>query len=258
MYEHFIIMSSSYIKGTRIAMDYAFKDAIDVDKMKTAIEEIKKQCGESVSFSTHVVSTLEKTWKSVVIYDPFFSDAYKVDSLDKFVALLKADMVLSGLDIARFIISKKICTHLELEKLVYLCYADYLCKYGRRLFEDKIYAFQYGPVVESVYEVFKHKKGRLRKGVKEQIARSRFMVLPDGVERLQSVNDTLKKYGSCKARDLVSITHSKDSPWSMKDCKKEYQEIEDEIIKAYHGNEEKYFEQMYLGEKKYKSKDNAI
>lgn len=104
-------------------------------------------------------------------------------------------------------------------------------------------------VVESVYEVFKHKKGRLRKGVKEQIARSRFMVLPDGMERLQSVNDTLKKYGNCKARDLVSIAHSKDSPWSLKDCKKEYQEIEDEIIKAYHGNEENYFEQMYLGEK---------
>ena len=245
MYEHFIIMSSSYIKGTRIAVDYVFEKTIDVDKMKKVIEEIKNQCGENVSFSTHVISTSAKTWKSVIAYDPFFKDAYKAVSLEEFVRLIKDDMILRGIDIARYIISKKTCTHLELEKLVYLCYADYLCKYGQRLFEDKIYAFQYGPVVESVYEVFNHKKDRLRKGVKEQISRSRFMVLPDGIERLQSIDDTLQRYGRCRARDLVSITHSKDSPWSKKDYKKEYQIIEDEIIRLYHENEERFFEQNY-------------
>ncbi len=245
MFEHFIIMSSSYIKGTRIAFDCVFADMIDADTMRMTIEEIKKKCGERVSFSTHVVSISSKTWESVVSYDPFFKDAYKTDSLDEFVRLLKDDMILRGIDIARYIISKKKCTHLELEKLVYLCYADYLCKYGTRLFEDKIYAFQYGPVVESVYEVFNHKKGKLKKGVKEQISRSRFMVLPDGMERLQSVNDTLKKYEQCTARDLVSITHSEDSPWSMKDYKKEFQVIDDDIIRKYHSNEEKYFVQNY-------------
>ena len=247
MYEHFIIMSSSYIKGTRIAIDYVFRDSIDVDKMKATIEEIKMQCGEGVSFSTHLVSTERKSWKSVVVYDPFFKDAYKAGSLQEFVSLIKDDMVLRGIDVARYIISKKVCTHLELEKLVYLCYAEYLCKYGERLYEDKIYAFQYGPVVKSVYDVFNHKKGRLRKGVKEQISRSRFMVLQDGMNRLLFIDDTLKKYKNCKARDLVSITHADKSPWSMKDYKKEFQEIDDETIKLYHHNEEIYFQQKYLG-----------
>lgn len=245
MYEHFIIMSSSYIKGTRIAIDYVFKDTIDIYQMKTTIDKIKEKCGEEVSFSTHIVSTSRKAWNSVVSYDPFFGDAYIVDSLDEFVSMLKADMTLRGIDVARYIISKKVCTHLELEKLVYLCYADYLCKYEKRLYEDKIYAFKYGPVVKTVYDVFKHKKGRLRKGVEEHISRSRFMVLPDGMERLLSIDNTLKKFEGCKASDLVSITHAKETPWSTKDYKKEYQEIDDETIKIYHVNEEKYFEQMH-------------
>lgn len=39
-----------------------------------------------------------------------------------------------------------------------MCYADYLCATHKRLFEDKIYAFKYGPVVESVYEAYKGMK----------------------------------------------------------------------------------------------------
>lgn len=38
---------------------------------------------------------------------------------------------------------------------MYLCYADYLCDTKENLFDDKIYAFKYGPVIESVYETFK-------------------------------------------------------------------------------------------------------
>lgn len=57
-----------------------------------------------------------------------------------------------------YILARHTCTHLELEKLGYMCYADYLCRTGKKLFKDTVYAFKYGPVVESVYEKYKGTK----------------------------------------------------------------------------------------------------
>lgn len=51
--------------------------------------------------------------------------------------------------------SKIKCTQLKLQKLVYFCFADYLCDTGKELFTDKIYAFKYGPVVDSVWKKYK-------------------------------------------------------------------------------------------------------
>lgn len=102
-------------------------------------------------FSTHYICTDSESWESVVSYDAFFEDAYVVESLEELVFLIRKDLKLSGLDIAKYILSKRRCTHLELEKLTYLCYADYLCEFGKKLCDDTIYAFTYGPVVESVF-----------------------------------------------------------------------------------------------------------
>ena len=45
-------------------------------------------------------------------------------------------------------------SHLQLQKLVYLAYKVPF-KYKEPLFDEKIVAFQYGPVVEEVYQQFK-------------------------------------------------------------------------------------------------------
>ncbi|WP_231217680.1 type II toxin-antitoxin system antitoxin SocA domain-containing protein [Streptococcus equi] len=45
---------------------------------------------------------------------------------------------------------------LTIAKLVYLAYKTYLLAYGESLFDEKIVAFQYGPVVEEVYHSFKN------------------------------------------------------------------------------------------------------
>ena len=46
-------------------------------------------------------------------------------------------------------------TQLELQKLVYLCFADCLCDTGKALSIDKIYAFKYGPVIDTIYKIYK-------------------------------------------------------------------------------------------------------
>ena len=46
---------------------------------------------------------------------------------------------------------KQINFKIKIEKLVYLCFVDYLCDTGKKLFTDSIYAFKYGPVVDVEY-----------------------------------------------------------------------------------------------------------
>lgn len=245
MFEHFIIMASSYRKGTRIAFQYVYCGGVDQNEIQEAIRTIENVGGGEMTFSTHYVCTESKEWDSVVSYDPFFADVYVAGTLEEMLFILKKDMQLSGLDIAKYILSRRKCTHLELEKLTYLCYADYLCKYRKRLCEDVIYAFAWGPVIDSVYERYSRHKEVLGGDLEEAITRSRILLLPDGVERISSIEESLWKYRNCTAYDMVEITHAKGSPWDTKDASKHYQIIGDDLILERHSIEEKYFDEKF-------------
>ena len=244
MFDHFIIMASSYRKGTRIALQYVYDGGVDTNEIQKVIELIEQAGDKNFSYSTHFVCTMSESWESVVSYDPFFEDVYLVESLEEMLFILEKDIKLSGLDIAKYILTKRNCTHLELEKLLYLCYADYLCMYKKRLCENTIYAFRYGPVMDSVYEKYSHHNGLLGSDLTTLVAQSRILLLPDGKEKLESIERTLEKYSKCSAYDMVNITHAKGSPWASKDSSKWYQIIEDSLIQEKHSVEEEYFEKQ--------------
>ena len=121
-----------------------------------------------------------------------------------------------------------------------------MCAYAKRLIKDQIYAFRHGPIVESVYKTYKGSGYQylndlefdtdrdVQTEVKELPARSRILFAEDGVEKLQSINQTIEKYGRYSARELVEITHRSGSPWSHTDSSKIYQIITDEVIMAHH------------------------
>lgn len=126
---------------------------------------------------------------------------------------------------------------------MYFAYADYLCEYADCLFEDKIYAFARGPVIDTVYETYKQSgykyvepvtETSIRTGVKELPAKSRILFAKNGAEKLRSIDRTLSKYGQYTAGALVSFTHKQGSPWSKVDSSKAYQIISDDLIKTYH------------------------
>ena len=223
MIKHYIIMSSSYTDGSRVALDITEDCFLNSKAIAEMIEEIRKNCGKDVPLSTHFIETESASWDSVVAYDPFF-----------------------GLDVANYILSKIRCTHLSLEKLVYYAYADYLCEHSERLFEDHIYAFRHGPVINSVYETFKRSGSQyvkpfefgddsdIRTGVKELPARSRILFAKEGTEKLSSIDRTIAKYGKYSAGALVDLTHRAGTPWSYVDSSVAYQEISDNLIMAYH------------------------
>lgn len=244
MFEHFILMASSYKRGTRIALHFAFDEGIDENKIETPIRAIYDSIGEAAKFSTHYVCTDDASWDSVVAYDPFFSDAYLLESLEEFIYIMKQDMDITGLDIAKYILSKRPCTHLELEKLTYLCYADYLCKYDEPMCRDKVFAFRYGPVLETVYDEYFGRKDTLS-FEDEKIAKSRLLI--DGAsERVKSIDETLKKYESASVSELIDITHCKNGPWSMKDATRFYQIIDDALILDRHHFEDEYYFKHFI------------
>ena len=246
MIKHYIIMSSSYTDGSRVALDITQDCFLNSKAIAEMIEEIRKNCGKDVPLSTHFIETESASWDSVVAYDPFFEDVECTKSTTAFSEKIKKGRVLSGLDVANYILSKIRCTHLSLEKLVYYAYADYLCEHSERLFEDHIYAFRHGPVINSVYETFKRSGSQyvkpfefgddsdIRTGVKELPARSRILFAKEGTEKLSSIDRTIAKYGKYSAGALVDLTHRAGTPWSYVDSSVAYQEISDNLIMAYH------------------------
>ncbi len=246
MIKHYIIMSSSYTDGTRIALDITEVSLLNSEVIAKIIQDIKQSCGKDVPLSTHLIETESNSWTSVAKYDPFFEDVKCVKSVAEFCEKIKKGRVLTGLDVAAYILSKIKCTHLSLEKLVYFAYADYLCEHSERLFEDRIYAFTHGPVVDSVYETYKRSgfqyvkplefgdDSDVQADVRELPARSRILFAKDGAEKLRSIDKTIEKYGKYAAGALVDFTHRTGSPWSYVDSTRPYQIISDELIITHH------------------------
>lgn len=245
MVTHFIFLSSSYSLGTRIALDYIVTDASVQKELKKHLDKIIKECGKDVSISTHMIQADKEIWESVCEADHFFKDVEVIESLDKFIKLIQRDRRLEGIDVAKYILSKIKCTQLKLQKLVYLCFADYLCDTGKKLFTDKIYAFKYGPVVDTVYKKYKEYGYKPieeevvdidSKSIQEMPAKSRILFAEDGTEKILSIEKTLKKYGNLSAAELVDLTHQQDAPWS-KSTKSNwilYSPMKLETIKEYH------------------------
>ena len=241
VFKHYIILSSSYSTGTRIGLDIV-DDTIASEKATEAVS--KAYGGKHVPFSVHSMCTGSPDWDSVVRYDPYFDDVKMIDSVDRFVELVSCERYLKGTDVAKYILSKKECTHTRLEKLTYLCYAEYLCETGERLFDDKIYAFQYGPVVKSVYEKYRGSaeedlgpeddSRKLKTKVGMMAIRSRLMFAEDGISKTYSIDRTLKKYGHMTAKELVRMTHSEQAPWTHVKRTGWHDEIPDDLIKEYH------------------------
>jgi len=248
MVKHYIVMSSAYSIGKRIVIDYHYDNVKEMSKIKEDIDYIIKMCGKDVPISTHSIQTSSASWESVIKADKFFRGTLKIETKEEFVEIILKNSILTGLDIAKYILSVVPSTHLKLEKLTYLCYADYLCQEGEKLFQDRIFAYKLGPIIESVYK--KYKKSGLGKlqvednkktyneDLKKLSSRSRILSSKDGFKKLSSIDNTLKKYSHLSARDLVDLTHRNETPWEKSDALKNLNiEISDELIMKYHVNE---------------------
>lgn len=240
MTKHYIVLGSSYENGIRFAIDFTKID----NEITNFLKMLKKQDTKHFSIATHIITTQTSQWSEIVKLDSFFDNVILLKTPQEFINYIKSEELLSAIDIVNYIASLYKCTHTRMEKLVYYCYADYLCMYNKKLFDDKIYAFKYGPVIESIYEKYKDTEGQsiIQPIEKEYMMpiRSRIMNSKNGIEKINSIDLTLEKYKFCNTNTLIAYTHRDNTPWAVNGKGLIlYKEISDNDILKYHKNEEK-------------------
>lgn len=124
----------------------------------------------------------------------------------------------STLSIANYFITlgleeNKPITPMKLQKLVYFAHGFYLANFNKPLINESIQAWRYGPVIYTIYRVFKiygnspiTNTVQFTPDIKEQ-------ELPSEVKDfLQEVWDLLKEYDAIQ---LSNLTHVRKSPWDV-------------------------------------------
>jgi uncharacterized phage-associated protein len=109
-------------------------------------------------------------------------------------------------DVAKYIINSIEVDNLKLQKLLYYSQAVHLVlsENKSRLFDDRIEAWQYGPVVPPVYR--KYKKNGL------DVIKKSGEIKQLSAQEIESLDIALSYYGKMTAFDLVIRTHN-ESPW---------------------------------------------
>lgn len=108
-------------------------------------------------------------------------------------------------------------TIMKLLKLIYLAHADHLNKTQRPLIKNTIRAWKHGPVIQSVYDNFKHHKE------KPITSRASQLNVLDGTQSLAKyelnkessklILDVFHQYSQLTAFELSNITHLEGWAW---------------------------------------------
>jgi len=99
-------------------------------------------------------------------------------------------------------------TPMQLQKLVYIAHGWFLGLHGRPLVNEDVEAWQYGPVIPSLYHDFKKYGSR----VIEYCPADK----PDGFDTDEErvMREVWKGYGSRTGISLSALTHEPGTPWA--------------------------------------------
>ena len=114
------------------------------------------------------------------------------------------------LDIADWFLAKaksegKYLKPMKLQKLVYFSYGWYFAYFGQSLFPETIYAFKHGPVVQELFDRFRHLKGN---PITEDVVQK--TGIDTAIESL--LDDVWKAYEPYTDIQLSEMTHI-HPPW---------------------------------------------
>lgn len=161
MCKHTIFLTNDFVvHKSFVALHVVHTGSENGELPKYVLDKLNTLLADQGDFSVQCLTTSSKTWESVVQYDRYFESMYCIDykgdeSIDEFVSIIKANKVLTAQDIAKFVLCKVECTYSKLQKLVYLCYADYLTKTGKAIISEEPVPYTYGPVFESLRQEYK-------------------------------------------------------------------------------------------------------
>lgn len=127
----------------------------------------------------------------------------------------------NAINIANYMLSKKPLTPKQVQKLLYYAYSLYLIKYNDkydlenmdRLFEDKIEAWQHGPVIRSVYDYIKGTAYSNQLVCYSSLVNLKDSKIENFIDKIMAV------FGQYSGYELEKMTHS-EAPWQLtyQDC----------------------------------------
>lgn len=124
-------------------------------------------------------------------------------------------MAHTALQVANKIIAKgnelgKQYTPMQLIKLTYIAHGWMLGLFDRSLFEDKVEAWKFGPVIPELYHSIKSYRNSPITAPIPDVANSNFEQ-----DELRVIDYVLKAYEQFDGVDLSQITHAKGTPWDQ-------------------------------------------
>jgi uncharacterized phage-associated protein len=130
---------------------------------------------------------------------------------------------------------------MKLQKLVYFAHGWYLAVNGQPLIDDIVEAWQYGPVIPTLYHEFKEFGGgaitRMAKTVVVSGSKIRVSV-PELDPRMDTdlLNKVWETYGDMSGFQLSNLTHAPGTPWeqiwTINEGRKNV-DIPDDLIKTF-------------------------
>jgi len=173
-----------------------------------------KRVEELIYYKRHQIANIEKT--------VFVDMDFKTEDVD-----IVSDALIEKYNRQYELINKKYdvetncdyITPLKLQNLLYYVQGLSLHIYGKPAFENKIMAWNYGPVVEEIYKKYKGKNpiSTCKKDIK----------LSKGLDFI--IDTVVNDYGKYNANSLINLTHD-ENPWKTT---KNNEEISQDIIKEY-------------------------
>lgn len=117
-------------------------------------------------------------------------------------------------------------SNLKLQKMLYYLQGFFIAVFDKKLFEEPIEAWQYGPVVREAYFHFKE-FGPSSISLKEG---ENIMVLPQNEDEL--FREVMEEYGQFSAIKLMNMTHE-ELPWRKTFNENPQGEISYELLREY-------------------------
>lgn len=136
-----------------------------------------------------------------------------------------ASTAIPALDVANYFVQiasqedESDLTNLKLQKLLYFAQGKHLAQFGKPLFNEDVEAWDYGPVVQSVYHQFKQ-CGAFPITAFDIATPAK---LPQ--DKATFLNQIWDEYAKYSAGYLVDLTHEANSPW-----KKHYESGRNNVI----------------------------
>ena len=215
MYRHAIFLANDFILHKSFVVLHVVHTGSENGELpKYVLDRLNTLLADQGNFSVQCLATSSETWESVVQYDRYFESMYCIDykgdeSINEFVRIIQANKVLTALDIAKFILCRVECTYVKLQKLVYLCCADYLAETGKAVIAEAPVFSPDGPMFESLMmEYGKYKDGLIPADIsqrRQNIVLSRYFAAASTLEAYFLFMRTMDKYAHYTNSQLAKL-----------------------------------------------------